>query len=145
MCLPLLFIYYSLSFRSKFLTCTGGYILEINYSCASSSLIPITITHSQATTTIPTNSSQCSTSGHQSSLGQTIMQDPSMSSDPPEMLMNQMEAGAFRELCLHLRERSDEVQNIELMTLGGFCRNCLAKVSHFKREKNSHNTNKYRR
>jgi len=34
-------------------------------------------------------------------------------------------AAAFQRLVAHLRTRSD-VQNIELMTLGGFCRNCLA-------------------
>ena len=35
------------------------------------------------------------------------------------------EAAAFRRLLRHLDERKD-VQNIELMTLAGFCRNCLA-------------------
>ena len=35
------------------------------------------------------------------------------------------EAAAFRRLVEHLRERAD-VQNIELMNLAGFCRNCLA-------------------
>ncbi len=40
-----------------------------------------------------------------------------------------LEAGAFRSLCMHLAERSDAVQNIDLMTVAGFCRNCLAKVS----------------
>ncbi len=38
-----------------------------------------------------------------------------------------LEAGAFRSLCMHLAERSDLVQNIDLMTVAGFCRNCLAK------------------
>ena len=47
---------------------------------------------------------------------------------PPPQIMERMEAGAFRELCQHLRERSNQVQNIDLMTVGGFCRNCLAKV-----------------
>jgi hypothetical protein len=36
-----------------------------------------------------------------------------------------LEAAAFRRLVQHLRERSD-VQNIDLMNLAGFCRNCLA-------------------
>ena len=36
-----------------------------------------------------------------------------------------MEAAAFRRLVQHLRERTD-VQNIDLMNLAGFCRNCLA-------------------
>lgn len=36
-----------------------------------------------------------------------------------------IEAAAFRTLLAHLRERSD-VQNIDLMILAGFCRNCLA-------------------
>lgn len=38
-----------------------------------------------------------------------------------------LEAGAFRSLLQHLSERSDAVQNIDLMTISGFCRNCLAK------------------
>lgn len=36
-----------------------------------------------------------------------------------------LEAAAFRRLLKHLRERTD-VQNIDLMNLAGFCRNCLA-------------------
>ena len=37
-----------------------------------------------------------------------------------------IEAAVFRRLLRHLDERK-EVQNIELMNLAGFCRNCLAK------------------
>jgi hypothetical protein len=37
----------------------------------------------------------------------------------------ELEAAAFRRLLAHLRERND-VQNIDLMELAGFCRNCLA-------------------
>ena len=37
----------------------------------------------------------------------------------------QLEAAAYRRLVAHLRRRTD-VQNIDLMTLAGFCRNCLA-------------------
>ena len=40
-------------------------------------------------------------------------------------LQPQYEAIAFRRLVEHLRTRS-EVQNIDLMNLAGFCRNCLA-------------------
>ncbi len=36
-----------------------------------------------------------------------------------------LEAAAFRRLLEHLRQRSD-VQNIDLMILAGFCRNCLS-------------------
>lgn len=36
----------------------------------------------------------------------------------------ELEATAFRRLVEHLRERGD-VQNIDLMELAGFCRNCL--------------------
>ncbi len=36
-----------------------------------------------------------------------------------------LEAAAFRRLVEHLRTRAD-VQNIDLMNLAGFCRNCLA-------------------
>ncbi len=38
----------------------------------------------------------------------------------------ELEAAAFRTLIAHLRERTD-VQNIDLMNLSGFCRNCLSK------------------
>jgi hypothetical protein len=38
----------------------------------------------------------------------------------------ELEAAAFRRLVQHLRERTD-VQNIDLMNLAGFCRNCLSK------------------
>ena len=37
----------------------------------------------------------------------------------------ELEAAAFRRLVDHLRQRTD-VQNIELMNLAGFCRNCLS-------------------
>jgi len=36
------------------------------------------------------------------------------------------QAAAFRALVAHLQQRSD-VQNIDLMNLAGFCRNCLSK------------------
>ena len=38
----------------------------------------------------------------------------------------ELEAAAFRRLVSHLQERTD-VQNIDLMNLAGFCRNCLSK------------------
>ncbi|MCR9174537.1 MAG: DUF1244 domain-containing protein [Alphaproteobacteria bacterium] len=38
----------------------------------------------------------------------------------------ELEAAAFRTLVDHLRQRTD-VQNIDLMNLAGFCRNCLSK------------------
>jgi hypothetical protein len=37
----------------------------------------------------------------------------------------ELEAAAFRRLVSHLRERTD-VQNIDLMNMAGFCRNCLS-------------------
>ncbi len=37
----------------------------------------------------------------------------------------ELEAAAFRRLVAHLRERAD-VQNIDMMNLAGFCRNCLS-------------------
>lgn len=39
--------------------------------------------------------------------------------------ITELEAAAFRRLLEHLGSRSD-VQNIDLMTMAGFCRNCLA-------------------
>jgi len=41
-----------------------------------------------------------------------------------EKIREQLEAAAFRRLVAHLRARTD-VQNIDLMNLAGFCRNCL--------------------
>lgn len=46
----------------------------------------------------------------------------------PAVVTEKLQAGAFRLLCQHLRERSDAVPNMDLMTISGFCRNCLAKV-----------------
>lgn len=40
-------------------------------------------------------------------------------------VQTELEAAAFRRLVSHLRTRTD-VQNIDLMILAGFCRNCLA-------------------
>ena len=42
-----------------------------------------------------------------------------------EKTQTELEAAVFRRLVAHLRERSD-VQNIDLMKLAGFCRNCLS-------------------
>ncbi|MCU0885307.1 MAG: DUF1244 domain-containing protein [Beijerinckiaceae bacterium] len=39
--------------------------------------------------------------------------------------MTELEAAAFRRLVQHLRTRAD-VQNIDMMNLSGFCRNCLS-------------------
>ena len=43
-----------------------------------------------------------------------------------EATRTELEAAAFRALVQHLRERTD-VQNIDLMNLAGFCRNCLSR------------------
>jgi len=45
--------------------------------------------------------------------------------DIDEKTQVELEAAAFRRLVEHLRERT-EVQNIDLMNLAGFCRNCLS-------------------
>ena len=42
-----------------------------------------------------------------------------------EATKTELEAAAFRRLVSHLRNRTD-VQNIDMMNLAGFCRNCLA-------------------
>ena len=47
------------------------------------------------------------------------------SADPLESLDDAVVAAAFRRLVRHLRHRHD-AQNIDLMGLSGFCRNCLA-------------------
>src|SRR4051812_16234283 len=43
-----------------------------------------------------------------------------------EKTRTELEAAAFRKLVAHLRSRTD-VQNIDLMNLAGFCRNCLSR------------------
>lgn len=45
--------------------------------------------------------------------------------DPLDELPAEVAAAAFRRLVRHLRQRHD-AQNIDLMGLAGFCRNCLA-------------------
>ena len=50
---------------------------------------------------------------------------PDTGSDPLDSLDDAVAAAAFRRLVRHLRHRHD-AQNIELMGLAGFCRNCLA-------------------
>jgi hypothetical protein len=47
-------------------------------------------------------------------------------SDFDEKTRTELEAAAFRRLVQHLRERTD-VQNIDMMNLAGFCRNCLSR------------------
>ena len=48
-----------------------------------------------------------------------------MTPDPLDQLPDAVAAEAFRKLVRHLRHRHD-AQNIDLMGLAGFCRNCLA-------------------
>lgn len=49
-----------------------------------------------------------------------------MATDIPDQSRIEIEAAAFRRLVQHFRERTD-VQNIDVMNLAGFCRNCLSK------------------
>lgn len=49
----------------------------------------------------------------------------------------EIEAAAFRRLLEHLDNRKD-VQNIDLMILAGFCRNCLSKWYKAEAEKRGH-------
>ena len=46
----------------------------------------------------------------------------------------ELQSAAFERLIQHLRERKD-VQNIDLMNLAGFCRNCLSKWYREEAEK----------
>ena len=49
-----------------------------------------------------------------------------MATDIPDQVRTEIEAAAFRRLVKHFQERTD-VQNIDVMNLAGFCRNCLSK------------------
>ena len=51
-----------------------------------------------------------------------------------ENTKKELQSAAFERLVKHLRERSD-VQNIDLMDLAGFCRNCLSKWYREEAEK----------
>jgi len=55
----------------------------------------------------------------------TAPASPSHTPDPLDQLDDKTAAQAFRRLVRHLRHRHD-AQNIELMGVAGFCRNCLA-------------------
>eukprot|EP00602_Paraphysomonas_sp_CaronLab_P013610 CAMPEP_0185040126 /NCGR_PEP_ID=MMETSP1103-20130426/37827_1 /TAXON_ID=36769 /ORGANISM="Paraphysomonas bandaiensis, Strain Caron Lab Isolate" /LENGTH=105 /DNA_ID=CAMNT_0027579305 /DNA_START=74 /DNA_END=391 /DNA_ORIENTATION=- len=48
-----------------------------------------------------------------------------MNIDPQTQI--ELEAAAFRKLRQHLLEKRPDVQNIDLMNLSGFCRNCLSR------------------
>jgi hypothetical protein len=56
----------------------------------------------------------------------SILGGPNAMTVPDERTRTELEAAAFRRLVAHLRERAD-VQNIDLMNLAGFCRNCLSR------------------
>ncbi len=49
-----------------------------------------------------------------------------MSTQIPDATRTEIEAAAFRRLVAHFRARTD-VQNLDVMNLAGFCRNCLSK------------------
>ena len=49
-------------------------------------------------------------------------------------IKKELQSGAFERLINHLRERKD-VQNLDLMNLAGFCRNCLSKWYREEAEK----------
>ena len=54
------------------------------------------------------------------------MSEATPTTSPTPEQIEQAQAAAFRRLVAHLQERTD-VQNIDLMNLSGFCRNCLSK------------------
>jgi hypothetical protein len=49
-----------------------------------------------------------------------------MATEIPDPTRTEIEAAAFRRLVQHFRDRTD-VQNVDVMNLAGFCRNCLSK------------------
>ena len=49
-----------------------------------------------------------------------------MATEIPDPTRTEIEAAAFRRLVQHFRERTD-VQNLDVMNVAGFCRNCLSK------------------
>ena len=61
--------------------------------------------------------------------------------DLDEITEIQLQAAAFRALRAHLQKRTD-VQNIDMMNLTGFCRNCLSKWIEEEAHKKGLNINK---
>jgi uncharacterized protein len=55
----------------------------------------------------------------------TPAQNTPAQNTPDQNTRTELEAAVYRRLVEHLRSRTD-VQNIELMNLAGFCRNCLS-------------------
>ena len=51
-----------------------------------------------------------------------------------DQIKQELQSAAFERLIQHLRERKD-VQNLDLMNLAGFCRNCLSKWYREEAEK----------
>lgn len=49
-----------------------------------------------------------------------------MQTEIPDTVTTELQAAAFRRLLQHLNQDRPDVQNIDLMILAGFCRNCLA-------------------
>jgi hypothetical protein len=52
---------------------------------------------------------------------------PSKESPMDNQTQIELEAAAFRQLRSHLMEQRRDVQNIDMMNLAGFCRNCLSR------------------
>lgn len=50
-----------------------------------------------------------------------------MSTDAPTQTEIELQAAAFRRLQKHLMQDRTDVQNIDMMNLAGFCRNCLSR------------------
>jgi predicted N-formylglutamate amidohydrolase len=78
-------------------------------------------------------------------LKEPVMTKPAQNTSHPiandAAAQTELEAAAFRRLMAHLRTRSD-VQNIDLMNLAGFCRNCLSNWLQDAAKENGHEISK---
>src|SRR6185295_7005218 len=63
---------------------------------------------------------------HGADIARALRYTQCMATPIPEATRVEIEAAAFRRLVEHFRERTD-VQNLDVMNLAGFCRNCLSK------------------
>ena len=68
----------------------------------------------------------CRTAGSQRAFPARYQHGDGQMTKLDKNLTTELEAAAFRRLVEHFRKRTD-VQNIDLMNLAGFCRNCLSK------------------
>ena len=94
------------------------------------------MSHPSTKTTTPSNPSQNPLSQTNNVVSKISVDTLESLQSLPIELRTEIEAATFRRLVEHLQKRND-VQNIDLMNLAGFCRNCLSKWYRAEAEKHT--------